>query len=442
MFNKSFFKYFIYLPTTRLQAMNIKRTLSLLKTTQHLPLDELYHLQEQSLVELVSYAKAHTLWYKDVPNVTTLNDLQKLPILTKVQIQDHINELTSTKTFRHITQKSTGGSTGTPLKLKHTNIVHERHLAAMWRGYSWAGVDMGDKRGHFWAVPPSTKKYLLSKIQDFVTNRQRYSAFIFKPEDLDRYIAKLNRFQPQHFYGYSSMLEKFALHLLEKNIRLNFAPQAIITTAEMLTENRREIIESTFNAPIFNEYGCGEVGTIAHECEAGSMHINAENLIVEVLDDDNNPKPEGEIGNVVVTLLHNNVMPIVRYKIGDLAALKGGTCSCGRTLPMMTPPIGRVLDYLKKKDGTTYYGNIVIHKLVNCLNSSSKAIHQIQIIQHDYDNFTFNIVPGKHYTQDVSSFLQKEVSTLFGDTAFTQVHLTNEIPRAPSGKLRNVICEV
>lgn len=442
MFNKLFFKYLVYIPTTHIQHMNVQRSLNELNNTQYSPVCALREIQEEQLIYLVKHAKQYVPYYANLPQISSLDEIQTLPVLTKSQIQENAEQLISRDTSPYTVQKATGGSTGTPLQLKHTNHVHERHLAAMWRGYSWAGVDMGDRRGHFWSVPISTKKLALSKLQDFITNRRRYSAFTFQPKDLDRYTANLNKFQPHYFYGYSSMLEKFACHLQEKNTRLAFSPHAIITTAEMLTVSRRSIIETVFNAPVFNEYGCGEVGTIAHECECGSMHINAENIIVEILDDNDQPVSNGTIGNIVVTLLRNTVMPIIRYKIGDLAALEDTICACDKTLPVMTAPIGRVLDYLKRRDGTTYYGNIFIHKLVSTLNSSSKAIHQIQVVQHSYDHFTFNIVPGRQYSEDVPQFLQEEIHSLFGNDAIAQTNLTNEIPRAASGKLRNVICEV
>jgi phenylacetate-CoA ligase len=135
-------------------------------------------------------------------------------------------------------------------------------------------------------------------------------------------------------------------------------------------------------------------------------------------------------------------MPIIRYKIGDLAAMCDTECACGRTLPTMTPPMGRVLDYLKRRDGKMYYGNLFIHTLLSKVNNNSITIKQLQVIQKDYDKFVFNIVPGKEYSRDILNLFSKECKSAFGNSSITEIRTMEEIPRAKSGKLRTVICEI
>ena len=80
--------------------------------------------------------------------------------------------------------------------------------------------------------------------------------------------------------------------------------------------------------------GCGELGTISHECEAGSMHLSGENMLVEILDGERVRGPGG-IGEIVVTELNNCAMPLIRYRTGDFGALGAGTCECGCTLAVL-----------------------------------------------------------------------------------------------------------
>lgn len=441
--NGLFFKYAVYLPSTFLQSLNLPRTINVFKETQFLSTEEITNYQNSTIKDLVDYARRHVPFYKNYPSISSLNELQHLPILTKKHLQETPSSLTSTESFYFVTQKKTGGSTATPLILKHSNVTRARHLASMWRGYSWAGIDIGDKRGHFWNVPTSFKRKYLMNIQDLIANRRRCSAFAFSDENLRQYVSLMNEFNPVYFYGYSSLLERFAQYVIDNDLHLNFIPKAVITTAEMLTTERRSTIESAFNTKVFNEYGCGEVGTISHECEHGSMHINAENIIVEVLDDNNNPVPHGTIGNVVVTLLHNKIMPIIRYKIGDLASLEDTRCPCGRTLPVMSHPIGRVVDYLKHRNGKKLYGSVVLQIVLHSLNNATRSVAQLQVIQKDYEKFTINIVPGPDFaTVNVIDFLNREMKRLFGPETTLQPQIVSEILRAPSGKIRNAICEV
>ncbi len=442
--SKTISKNFFYLPATYLHGMNIPKALDELNSSQYYPLHHLELDQLKRLNELLRYASARVPYYfGKVWAINSLEEITQFPVITKWDIQSHFVDMISMLPFKHVISKRTGGSTGSPLLLKHTAITHAYHLAAMWRGYGWASVEMGDSRAHFWATPQSAKGRIMAKVQDFIANRRRFSASAFSAKDLDAYIKRLDSFEPTYLYGYSSMMEVLANYMLDSGRRLNFTPNAIITTGELLTPERRAIIQQGFYSRVFDEYGCGEVGTIAHECEHGNLHINSENLIVEILDDNNEPVPEGTVGNVVVTLLRNHVMPIIRYKIGDLASLSTEhNCPCGRHLPVLTPPKGRVMDYFKARDGRTVYGNHFIHNLLATFQEPNKIIKQIQVVQENYNLFYFNIIPGKDYSQYVEDLLVGIARSNFGNNVSVEVNVVDNIPRAASGKLRTVICKV
>ena len=128
----------------------------------------------------------------------------------------------------------------------------------------------------------SQQQRLRYRLIDFIANRQRLSAFDITEESLKRYYKTLSEFKPKYLYGYVSMIEAFAIYLNEHQLKLPSSVLSIITTSEVLTDDSRVTIESATGLRVFNEYGCGEVGSIAHECERGSMHIMSDNLIVEV----------------------------------------------------------------------------------------------------------------------------------------------------------------
>ena len=120
----------------------------------------------------------------------------------------------------------------------------------------------------------------------------------------------------------------------------NIGLKAIFCTGEVLYDHQRELISETFGVPVANGYGARDAGFIAHECPAGKMHIAAEHVIVEILDESGQSVPKGEVGEIVITNLDGYAMPFIRYKTGDLGALADEQCPCGRGLPLMKE-IGR-----------------------------------------------------------------------------------------------------
>ena len=120
-------------------------------------------------------------------------------------------------------------------------------------------------------------------------------------------------------------------------------------------DSQRELIKDVFSTRVFNEYGSGELGSVAHECEEGSLHLSAENMIVEVVDG-NRPCTAGEMGELVVTELNNYAAPLIRYRTGDFASRSDKKCKCGRGLPVIEHLFGRAYDTLTNFEGKRFHG--------------------------------------------------------------------------------------
>ena len=240
--------------------------------------------------------------------VKTLADLHGLPFTTKADLKGNHEAMISRERFYFLTKKTTGGSTGEPVTIPKTRDAMAWELAATWRGYSWAGIDIGDRQARFWGVPFGKKDKARAKVVDFITNRKRCSAFSFNEGDLQGYTEVLEKFRPKYFYGYVSMIEEYARYFQRNGATPPFNLKCIITTSEVLTDSHRQLIEDVFSTKVFNEYGSGELGSVAHECEEGSLHVSAENMIVEVLDGERTCDA-GEIGELVVTELNNYASP-------------------------------------------------------------------------------------------------------------------------------------
>ena len=139
-----------------------------------------------------------------------------------------------------------------------------------------------------------------------------------------------------------------------------FACVAFVT-GEQLYDEQRETISRVFGCSVANGYGSREAGFIAHECPDGGLHIMAEDVLVEIVDDGGTPQPPGAPGEIVITHLATGAFPIVRYRTGDVGALEPNACTCGRTLPLIKELHGRTTDFIVAHDGTVMHGLALVY---------------------------------------------------------------------------------
>jgi phenylacetate-CoA ligase len=442
-FNKPLFKYFVYYPVVWIRGQRVPTHIRRLKETQHLPKDRLIALQRAKLISLLRSAGRSVPFYmrslqgKIKDGVGSLGELEKAPFVTKAQIKAAPSDFLSQDRFSFVTKKTTGGSTGQPLTIYKSRQAMAWELAAMWRGYSWAGVHIGDKQARFWGVPLTARDRLRARLIDFIANRKRCSAFSFGREDMERYTRELSGFKPSYFYGYVSMLEEYAKFFETKGEKPPFNLKCVISTSEVLTEYHRKLFERVFSAKVFNEYGCGEVGSIAHECERGSMHVMAENMIVEILDGDKPCEP-GKVGEIVVTELNNHLMPLIRYRTGDYAAFSTKACECGRTLPVITDLFGRAYDTMRNREGKLFHGEFMMY-IFEEAQRRDLGVNAFQVIQKDLQTFKVRVVPGVSYGPATEEFISNKVRERFDHEAVIEFEKVDKIDRAASGKMRLIV---
>lgn len=424
-------------PATYLKGERIQRHLRDYRAAQWLPRERLADLQASALSRLLRHCSGSE-FHRERWNVAQCGDsdietrLASLPLMTKADVAESLDKIVVRSSTTGATRKTTGGSTGQPVTLLKNPDALARERAATYRAYEWAGVEPGAPQARFWGVPHVASRRLYYAIADFVANRRRFSAFNFNEETLERYFAQLVRFRPKYLYGYVSMLHQFAQYLHETNKRLPASVIGAITTSEVLTDSAREQLKSWLGVPVFNEYGCGEVGSIAHECERGRLHIMAENLIVEVLDEHGRPAEQGEL---VVTDLHNFATPLIRYRLGDFATLQSNDCECGRGLPCIERIHGRAYDMVQTPSGLKVHPEAIIY-VFEMLKDQGAPIHQFQVEQVSKDNLVVRLVceTDAPIENQVATLLHRYVSREFR----IEFERVSSLPREKSGKLRLV----
>ena len=435
-------KHCLYYPVAWIQAGNVAGYLKASRASQFQDDAERSQRQLEQINNLLSGAKMHCPFYRDAFTrfdlpLTSWSDFGQLPLVLKDHLQKSAEQFRSTAHLGRLVTKTSGGSTGQPVKIFKTRSAWARELAVAWRGFEWAGVDVGDRQARFWGVPLDRKGQMRARLVDLSCNRIRLSAFDFNEQNLRRYFNQVNRFRPDYFYGYLSMLTEFASYLESERLTLAHPLKCIISTSEVLTDQARDLLERVFSTRVFNEYGCGELGTIAHECDHGQLHLNEENLFVEIMDGQE-VCPEGMSGEIVVTELNNLAMPLIRYRTGDFGALSNEKCSCGRTLRVLKSVHGRAYDMIKTRDGRVFHGEVIMY-IFEDIRKSGIGVKQFQVEQIDLDNILVRIVPGLDFKDSTGETIKAQVRQNIASSLQVRIEMVEKIHREKSGKLRLVI---
>jgi phenylacetate-CoA ligase len=194
-----------------------------------------------------------------------------------------------------------------------------------------------------------------------------------------------------------------------------------------------------FKCKVTNRYGCEEVGLIACECERhDGMHLNIDHLYIEFIKEDGSPAVTGEEGALVITDLINHGMPLIRYRVEDIGVPGNRKCRCGRGLPLMESVVGRVADFLVRKDGSLVAGVSLIERTLTAIS----GIEQMQIVQDEINRITLNIVPNAKYDEASNKMLSDEIHNVFGKDLNLKINRMDNIPRESSGKYRFSICNI
>ena len=359
-------------------------------------------------------------------------DIDSIPTITKEEIQEHRNEMVSTKySMDSLIGDMTGGSTGSPLQFYYDKDRLDSRVGATLRHNRWAGWDVGNRAAILWGAPQDTK--VTSKLKDRIRNWVQERRLVLDASALSEtamadFARELIRYRPTVLQAYSNTLGLFARYIQAQRIE-GIRPRGIICSAEVLTEDNRRLIEETFGCSVFNRYGCREFAVIASECDAHQgLHINAENLLVEAVN--NGRSCIDEDGEIVITDLRNLAMPMIRYRIRDVGRVKRASCSCGRGLPLMQLAGGRVTDFLVATNGNKVSGIVIATYVITNL----PGIRQIQFVQNELGSLTINLVKAPDWTATNMTELMARIRRYLGDDIRLKTEFKDHIPLQQSGK--------
>jgi len=371
-------------------------------------------------------------------NVTSLGDLKKLPLTAKPLIREQCEQLKADDAVG-LAKFNTGGSSGEPLIFYIGNKRVSHDVAAKWRATRWWGVDIGDPEAVIWGSPIELSgQDKIKLVRDKLLRTHLIPAFEMSPVKIDGFIQQIKTLKPKMLFGYPSALAHIAAHAEKTGQVLNdLGIKVAFVTSERLYDHQRAKIEQIFACPVANGYGGRDAGFIAHQCPEGQMHITAEDIIVEIIDNNGDVLPYDQAGEVVVTHLATRDFPFIRYRTGDVGVLSDEQCRCGRGLPLLKEIQGRTTDFIIAQDGTVLHGLALIYVLRDL-----EGVESFKITQYNIDETTVQIVKNQQYKLENDAKIQSEFKQRLGQNVQISVEYVPEIAKEKSGKFRYVISHV
>jgi len=399
--------------------------------------------QARQILPLLRAAALHVPFYRENWTASQIaaaevGSLVDLPLLEKDPLRRDPTAFMRQNIHPKSIQKFfTSGSTGTPITAYYTIPELRQSLALREvRSARWAGVSFKMPRATFSGRmvetdPDSRGPFYRFNLSE---NQVYFSPFHLKPETAHFYIDALRRHQIQWLTGYAVSYYLLAKFILEQGLEVPLL-KAIITTSEKVTPEMRHVMEAAFRCRVYEEYSTVENVLFASECEHGRLHVSPDVAIVEILRENGEPCAPGEIGEVVATSLSRTYQPLIRFRLGDMAAWDDTPCPCGRQMPVIKEVVGRIEDVVIGPDGrqmVRFHGIFV----------NQPHIYEGQIIQESINRIRAKIVPTNGYSLDDEKDIRQRIQQRLGGSVTVIVEPVTSIPRNKAGKFRAVICEL
>jgi phenylacetate-CoA ligase len=225
------------------------------------------------------------------------------------------------------------------------------------------------------------KERIISKCIGFLENSISVDIYNTSDETIEKVITLLRKYNVAQIRSYPQFLFSVAQKLEKRGLCFNV--KSISTTAEPVMIEHRNLFKKVFNADVFDQYGCGEIGGIAYECDSHEgLHIAEERVIIE----------ENEFNELIITDLDNYTMPLIRYWNADQALISEVSCSCGRQSRLIKQIMGRTCDYVIGINGQFLHWAYFWHLIFDSNVAKNRNLRKFQIVQNTKTNLLIRLI--------------------------------------------------
>lgn len=403
--------------------------------------ERLRALQMDRLRKLLEHAGRTVPHYRDLfrsldfdaSKVERPEDLRRLPSLTKADIAARPQRFVSEQARKPLHWLRTAGSTGQPFRFVRTRLAQSYKIASRLRFRRWYGIGRCDPQLLVGGIDPVTgswSAWLRERLHLIATNRVMLYASDLHGAGFERALRAIERHGVTSIMGYPTGITALAEHCRGRR-PLSHPPRAIFTNSETLFDWMRERIRNGLGVAPRADYVASE-GSIAHECPEGGLHVDMEEVLVELVPRER----ESDLASLLVTFLHTHDFPLIRYEIGDVARWAEGPCPCGRGLERLDGLIGRFADAIAMPDGRRFTAANINLRIAHF--PFIKNVRQYQIVQEDPDRVELRVLEAPETGPDTVRAFADALAELFAPLSVGAVTLP-DLPREKNGKFRPVI---
>ncbi|MFN2532277.1 MAG: hypothetical protein ABR555_13365 [Pyrinomonadaceae bacterium] len=427
--------------STRPAALAFSRGLTFRRRTINWNLEQKQDWIRNQLKATLRYANLNTPYYSEIfkkigfdpQDDISFEDLAQLPVLEREDIHNRAEELLIKSVDKiHVRKDATGGSTGMPTTI---------WLGPEERGWSESGMEYfferlnvpsGTRTALFWGhnLDPQATDSFRDRLTGFIENTQWFDCLRLSPEVLNEVHEHLQRWKPARIIAYASALGQLAEFVLEKGYRTAYPTVCSITGAEKLWPRHREAIESAFGRPVHERYGGRDVACLGIQL---NPKINLDyttdwaNVLIE-------PETSDAHSAILVTKLHADVMPMIRYRVGDLARFSIDNRP-GYPSFILPEVLGRITDRIWIPDGRWISGLQIPHLLKDF------PVKEFVLLQRQDYSVELQLVPQADFGAESAKLILQSLRTNLPGLNVKMV-LMDRIERTKANKWRPVISEV
>ena len=396
---------------------------------------ENYVLEQRN--KIATFHLNNNKFYRELVGKSAFQNWNELPVMTKKELQKPLKvRLSNDYSIKDVYVNKTSGSSGIPFVFAKDKFCHALTWANNINRFGWFGIDFNSSlQARFYGIPLDFIGNKKERFKDFLSHRYRFPVFDLSDSVLEEVLLKFQTKKFTYINGYTSSIVLFAKFLKQKNIVLNNVCPSLkfcIVTSEMLFEDDKLLLQQQFGVTVINEYGASELDLIAFQNPAGEWQINSETLFVEILDDNNNPVPNGQEGRIVITSLYNKAQPFIRYAVGDMGVLDEKSTY---KKPILKKLIGRTNDFAllpsgKKSPGLTFY------YVTKSIIEDDGNVKEFVIKQTQIDTFEIEYVSQNELTANQILKIEKAIATYLESGLHFKFNRKEKLQRSRSGKLK------
>jgi len=431
-----------FVPISFLYGKTYRNQIRSLKSLENISLEETNNVINIEFLKLVNYAYKnvpyyHTLFDQQnilISSIKSIQDIVKIPFLTKEILIEKREELISTNIDRKKLQYiTTSGSTGNPVAFyvdSNSTMKEWAYTVYIWSrvGYTLNSSRLLLRGKTFWAQKHDGKNWQYDKL------RKELSCNIFDLSDLnmEEYCLAIEKYKPDFVHGYMSAITIFCKYIEKRGNKLNHHFKAVLAVSENVLKSQRMYVERILETRVFSFYGHSERLVIAGECEfSNEYHIEPTYGYAEIIDSNGIVIKDGRIGELVTTGFCNKGMPMIRYKTGDMASWSSETkCQCGRNHVRLIDVYGRwKQDYLVNQDNS-----LVSLTAINMHSDVFDKIIKYQFFQEKAGDVIMKIVVNSNFNNSDKKEIIYQLNEKTQNKIRYHIEIVDSIPVNKNGK--------